>query len=125
MDAILTDPSIEHAVITSQDQAVERLRQKDFAGMFLRYVDRVLQRSSRQAPEVAFDFWAQFDQFERLEELRQYRPANYRALPADPRLAAPGSPFEGPEPGRQDDSDPRSAELEAAAREPTAREPRP
>ncbi len=41
-------------------------------------------RPARPAPEVAFDFWAQFDQFERLEELRQYRPALYRALPPEP-----------------------------------------
>jgi hypothetical protein len=33
---------------------------------------------------VAFDFWAQFEQFERLEELRQYRPALYKALPKAP-----------------------------------------
>jgi hypothetical protein len=37
---------------------------------------------------VAFDFWAQFEQFERLEELRQYRPALYTALP-DPGETAP------------------------------------
>ena len=35
----------------------------------------------RRAPEVAFDFWGQFDQAERLEELRQFRPAAFRALP--------------------------------------------
>jgi hypothetical protein len=33
---------------------------------------------------VAWDFWAQFDQFERLEELRQFRPAIFRALPPEP-----------------------------------------
>ena len=38
----------------------------------------------RPAPEVACDFWRQFDQFERLEELRQFRPALYRALPVHP-----------------------------------------
>jgi hypothetical protein len=44
----------------------------------------VLRNPPRPAPEVAFDFWAQFEQFERLEELRQYRPALYRALPDPP-----------------------------------------
>jgi hypothetical protein len=38
---------------------------------------------------VAFDFWAQFDQFERLEELRQYRPALFRALPGPDDPASP------------------------------------
>ena len=56
------------------------------AGPGLRRHAAALRRSAaagppRPAPEVAFDFWAQFDQFERLEELRQYRPALYRALP--------------------------------------------
>ena len=45
----------------------------------------LLQSPPRQAPEVAFDFWAQFEQFERLEELRQFRPALYRALPDERR----------------------------------------
>ena len=42
-------------------------------------------------PEVAWDFWAQFDQFERLEELRQFRPALYRALPETPADRGSGS----------------------------------
>jgi len=46
-------------------------------------VRQLLDRPPRPAPQVAFDFWAQFDQFERLEELRQYRPALYRALPEE------------------------------------------
>jgi hypothetical protein len=40
---------------------------------------------------VAFDFWAQFDQYERLEELRQYRPALYRALPDAGSAGTPGT----------------------------------
>ena len=38
----------------------------------------------RPAPEVPYDFWGMFDQAERLEELRQFRPAIYRALPSAP-----------------------------------------
>ena len=37
-------------------------------------------RAARPAPEVPYDFWPQFDQADRLEELRQFRPAIYRAL---------------------------------------------
>ena len=81
IDAVLTDPAIENAIVTSQDAALDRLRQRDFAGTLLGYVTRALQHPPRPAPEVAFDFWAQFDQFERLEELRQYRPALFKALP--------------------------------------------
>jgi glycosyltransferase involved in cell wall biosynthesis len=91
MEAILSDAALEQAVVESQDAALHRLRRKDFAGTLLRYVRQVLDRPARPAPEVAFDFWAQFDQFERLEELRQYRPALYRALPAaiDPGTSGP------------------------------------
>jgi hypothetical protein len=41
----------------------------------------VRRAAPRPAPEVSWDFWAQFDQFERLEELRQFRPAVFQALP--------------------------------------------
>jgi glycosyltransferase involved in cell wall biosynthesis len=81
MDAVLSDAALEQAVVQSQDAALDRLRAKDFGGTLLRYVRQLLDRPPRTAPEVAFDFWAQFDQYERLEELRQYRPALYRALP--------------------------------------------
>ena len=50
----------------------------------LRNVAALLAAGPRQAPEVAWDFWAQFEQFERLEELRQFRPALFRALPPPP-----------------------------------------
>jgi L-malate glycosyltransferase len=89
METVLDDGRIEDAVIASQDAALARLRAKDFAGTLLRFVDDVRTQASRQAPDVAWDFWAQFEQFERLEELRQYRPALYRALPA-PAEAATG-----------------------------------
>jgi L-malate glycosyltransferase len=84
MDAVLSDGRLREAIVRSQDAAVERLRRRDFAATLLRFVDEVRQRPPRPAPAVAFDFWAQFDQFERLEELRQYRPALYRALPEAP-----------------------------------------
>ena len=45
----------------------------------------------RPAPEVPYDFWAMFDQAERLEELRQFRPAIYRALPAESAIRGPRS----------------------------------
>ena len=84
MDAILSDTDIQDGMLRSQDAALQRLRERDFAGTLLGYVDTLLSAPPRQAPEVAFDFWAQYEQFERLEELRQYRPALYRALPESP-----------------------------------------
>jgi len=81
MDAVLSDGSLEEAVIQSQDAALARLQGRDFSGTLLHFVDQLLGCPPRPAPEVAFDFWAQYEQYERLEELRQYRPSLYRALP--------------------------------------------
>jgi glycosyltransferase involved in cell wall biosynthesis len=84
MAAVLDDRSVEEAVLASQDAALDRLRARDFGGTLLRFVDRLLARPPQPAPEVTWDFWAQFDQAERLEELRQFRPAVYKALPEAP-----------------------------------------
>jgi L-malate glycosyltransferase len=84
MDAVADDARIEAGVLESQDAALLRLLRKDFGGSLLRFVEDTLRRPPRDAPEVAWDFWPQFDQFERLEELRQFRPAVYRALPVEP-----------------------------------------
>jgi len=82
MNAILDDPAIEDAIVASQDAALARLQRKDFAGTLLRFVDQIRAMPPRPAPEVPYDFWPMFDQAERLEELRQFRPAVYRALPS-------------------------------------------
>jgi glycosyltransferase involved in cell wall biosynthesis len=84
IDAVVDDARIEEAVLAAQDDALERLQRRDFAGTLLRFVGDVRRRRARPAPEVAWDFWDQFDQFERLEELRQFRPALYKALPQNP-----------------------------------------
>lgn len=81
MSSVLTEADIEDAVVRSQDAALARLRAKDFAGTLLRFIDQLRSMPSRSAPQVAYDFWARFDQSERLEELRQFRPSVYRALP--------------------------------------------
>jgi glycosyltransferase involved in cell wall biosynthesis len=83
MHAVLDDRRIEEAVLASQDAALARLQQKDFAGTLLRFVEDTRQRPPRPAPPVAWDFWAQFELFDRLEELRQFRPSAYKALPVD------------------------------------------
>jgi len=81
MEAILTDAALDDAIVKSQDAALQRLQGRDFSGTLLHFVDRLLQSPPRQAPDVAFDFWTQYEQYEHLEELRQYRPSLYRALP--------------------------------------------
>jgi glycosyltransferase involved in cell wall biosynthesis len=88
MAAIVDDARLEDAVLSTQDAALERLRRRDFDATLLKYIEGVLRSAARPAPEVAWDFWAQFDQFERLEELRQFRPALYKALPEAPGLVA-------------------------------------
>ena len=106
MAAILEDGDVEDAVVASQDAALARLLAKDFGGTLLRFVDRIRATAPRAAPEVPYDFWAMFDQAERLEELRQFRPAIYRALPAsedrrpasDPPELSPPSGSSGPRP---------------------------
>ena len=81
MAAVLDSAEVEDSVLASQDAALERLRAKDFRGTLLRFVDELIQKPDRAAPEVPFDFWPQFEQFDRLEELRMFRPALFRALP--------------------------------------------
>jgi glycosyltransferase involved in cell wall biosynthesis len=93
MQGILDDASIEDAVLASQDAALDRLLSRNFGATLLGFVDRVLRRPPRPAPDVAWDFWAQFEQAERLEELRQFRPALFQALP-EARLEAGGSGLE-------------------------------
>jgi glycosyltransferase involved in cell wall biosynthesis len=91
LHAVVDNRQVESAVLASQDAALERLQQRDFRGTLLRYVEELLRRPARPAPDVAWDFWAQFEQFDRFEELRQFRPALYRALPPAPEPAAAAS----------------------------------
>jgi glycosyltransferase involved in cell wall biosynthesis len=84
LDAVLTDATINDAVVEGQLAALDRLRAKDFAGTLLGVVERILQAPRAPAPRVAFDFWHQFDAAEALEQLRQYRPSAFKALPAPP-----------------------------------------
>ncbi len=89
IEAIMDDRQVEEAVLASQDAALSRLRARDFGGTLLRFVEEVSATPPNPAPKVAWDFWQQFDLFEKLEELRQFRPAAYQALPADPSRGRP------------------------------------
>src|SRR5207302_3264121 len=83
VDAVLSDDAVCDAIVRKQDEALARLRAKDFDGTLLRFVDQVLAAPRRPAPQVAWDFWDQFKLAEELYELQQYRPAIYLGLPTD------------------------------------------
>jgi glycosyltransferase involved in cell wall biosynthesis len=84
MDAIVSDAALQDAIVDGETAAVRRLQAKDFRRTLLGFVDRILGSPRAAGPTVAFDFWHQFDAAEELEELRQYRPSAYKALPAAP-----------------------------------------
>jgi L-malate glycosyltransferase len=83
MEAVLSDQALQDRVLARQDEALDRSIARDFAGTLLGLVDRARRAPRRARPQVAFDFWSQFADAERLEELRLYRPAAYRALPIE------------------------------------------
>jgi glycosyltransferase involved in cell wall biosynthesis len=84
MDAILDDTQLYERIVHRQEEALGRLRAKDFDGTLLRFVDQVLKSPRKPAPPVAWDFWDQVRLAEQLFELQQYRPAIFRALPESP-----------------------------------------
>jgi glycosyltransferase involved in cell wall biosynthesis len=81
MDAVLSDPAVQDAIVSGQLAAVARLRAKDFAGTLLGLVEDILATPRAGVPHVTFDFWQQFDAAEQLEEIRLFRPSVYKALP--------------------------------------------
>ena len=81
VDAVLSDRAIADNVLAAQDAALERLIGKDFGGTLLGFVDRIASSPRRAEPHVAFDFWDQLRAYERLEELRMFRPAIFKGLP--------------------------------------------
>jgi glycosyltransferase involved in cell wall biosynthesis len=84
IDTILDDRALYEQIVARQDEALERLRAKDFEGTLLRFVQQVLKAPRKPAPQVAWDFWDQFRIAEELYELQQYRPAIFRGLPESP-----------------------------------------
>jgi hypothetical protein len=83
MQAILSDAGMEDRIIAAQDAALGRLLARDFDGTLLKYVEAALAAPPRAMPEVSYDFWRQFALAEQLEEIRQYRPAAFQALPLE------------------------------------------
>jgi len=81
LDAVLSDGGLRAQVIATQEQALRRLAAKDFGGTLLGFVDEIDKMPRARGPAVAFDFWDQLASYERLEELKRFRPSIYKALP--------------------------------------------
>jgi glycosyltransferase involved in cell wall biosynthesis len=84
VDAVVSDTALQEAILDAQDAALARLLARDFAGTLLRFVEALAASPRRPHPGVAFDFWDQYHEYERLEELHQYRPSYGLALPPGP-----------------------------------------
>jgi glycosyltransferase involved in cell wall biosynthesis len=84
VDALVSDADLEDRVLAAQDAALSRLLTRDFDRTIVGFVNEVLGRPRRPPAPVAYDFWRQFKLAEELEEIRQTRPAAFRALPVAP-----------------------------------------
>ena len=84
INAVVDDREVAERIIDGQYAALDRLEARDFAGTLLAHMDGVLGSPRREHPPVAFDFWDQVERAEEYDELKQYRPAAFQALPPDP-----------------------------------------
>lgn len=89
VNAVISDADLEDRVLLAQDGALDRLRAQDFAGLAVNFVRQVLDSPRKPPAPVAYDFWRQFRLAEELEEIRQHRPAAFRALPLAPEDGRP------------------------------------
>lgn len=80
---MVSESALYDEVLRAQDAALDRLRQKDFGAALSGFVDDVRRRPRAAAARVAPEFWRQFEISEALEEIRQYRPAAFEALPKE------------------------------------------
>jgi L-malate glycosyltransferase len=81
LDRIATDRDTAERIVDAQDAALARLRARDFRGLLVGFVDALQRTPRRPHPEVTDDFWDQVRLAEELADIRQYRPAAFRALP--------------------------------------------
>jgi glycosyltransferase involved in cell wall biosynthesis len=81
VDAVLSDGELTDRILASQDAALGRLLAKDFDVTLLNLVEQIAAAPRIGSPHVAFDFWDQLRAYERLEELKMYRPGVFKGLP--------------------------------------------
>ncbi|MGE3277587.1 MAG: glycosyltransferase family 4 protein [Vicinamibacterales bacterium] len=84
IDRVATDRDVRERILDGQDAALDRLLARDFAGTLLGFVERTLSAPRRPHPPIAFDFWDQVNAARELDEIREYRPAAFQALPKEP-----------------------------------------
>ncbi len=84
IDQVVSNAALRDQVVAGQDAALDRLLAKDFPGTLLGFIDRVVASPRQTTRAVTDDFWDQVASFEQFEELTQFRPALYCALPKAP-----------------------------------------
>jgi len=84
VDAVVSNDDLYDSIVARQDEALARLKAKNFDRTLLGFVEQVLSSPRKPAPQVAWDFWDQFKRAEELFELQQYRPAIFHGLPNSP-----------------------------------------
>lgn len=84
IDQVVSNATLRDQVVAGQDAALDRLLAKDFPGTLLGFIDRVVASPRQTKRAVTDDFWDQVASFEQFEELTQFRPALYCALPKAP-----------------------------------------
>ena len=84
MNTVLSDSALQDEIVNGQNAALDRLRATDFSETLLGSVARVNQSARLPRVSIRLNFWQRFDEWERLEELRLYRPSAYKALPFEP-----------------------------------------
>ena len=84
IDQVVSNAALRDQIVAGQDAALDRLLAKDFPGTLLGFIDRVVASPRQTKRAVTDDFWDQVASFEQFEELTQFRPALYCALPKAP-----------------------------------------
>ena len=85
INTVRTDEALQEEIIRGQDEALTRLREKNFGSTLLRFVEQVRLAPRLAPPRVAPDFADQFEAWQTLEEIREYRPSAFQALPEEKR----------------------------------------
>jgi glycosyltransferase involved in cell wall biosynthesis len=83
VNELVTNTTLQDRVLANQDDALERLRRRDFAATLLRFIDQVKRSPRLPHPPLVPDFWEQLDRAEQLADLRIHRPGAFQALLKD------------------------------------------
>jgi glycosyltransferase involved in cell wall biosynthesis len=84
IEAIVSGDALRQSVIEAQDAALERLVNRDFCGTLVGFVEQVRRAPAQPPRRIEASFWHQVRFAERYEELREFRPSLYQALPKEP-----------------------------------------